>query len=215
VGKIENSDKSLQSGTVERILSSAEKLFAEKGYDGTSIKEICDDARVNIASINYHFESKESLYRHILQRLGNYHVDKLERILTAVSNFNELKVRLEIFLSEIANSMVEKPNLTRIIQREIEYPHFSITNDLFESLFFKPFRKLISFLEEAQKANIIRKDIDLKIASYLLFHHIIHQTRNVNISKQYFGYSFLNNDFRKKWVSETLKIYLEGVMIKK
>jgi len=52
--------------TRERILKAAERLFAERGYDGTSIRAIVGKARVNQAAINYHFEGKDGLYREVL-----------------------------------------------------------------------------------------------------------------------------------------------------
>lgn len=47
--------------TKDRILDSAEKLFAESGFDATSIRTISADAGVNLAAINYHFQSKDAL----------------------------------------------------------------------------------------------------------------------------------------------------------
>ncbi len=48
--------------TRERILKAAERLFAEHGYDATSVRAIVAKARVNQAAINYHFAGKEGLY---------------------------------------------------------------------------------------------------------------------------------------------------------
>ncbi len=52
--------------TRERIVKAAERLFAERGYDGTSIRAIVAKARVNQAAINYHFNGKDGLYREVL-----------------------------------------------------------------------------------------------------------------------------------------------------
>jgi AcrR family transcriptional regulator len=53
--------------TRERILRAAERLFAEHGYDGTSIRAIVAKAKVNQAAINYHFDGKDGLYREVLR----------------------------------------------------------------------------------------------------------------------------------------------------
>lgn len=53
--------------TRERILKAAERLFAERGYDGASIRAIVAKARVNQAAINYHFDGKDGLYREVLR----------------------------------------------------------------------------------------------------------------------------------------------------
>lgn len=54
--------------TQEKIFRSALLLFAEKGYRGTTVRDICSHAgTANINSINYYYGSKEKLYRHILE----------------------------------------------------------------------------------------------------------------------------------------------------
>jgi AcrR family transcriptional regulator len=53
--------------TRERILNAAERLFADRGYEETSIRAIVAKARVNQAAINYHFGGKDGLYREVLR----------------------------------------------------------------------------------------------------------------------------------------------------
>jgi len=53
--------------TRERILKAAERLFADRGYEETSIRAIVAKARVNQAAINYHFGGKDGLYREVLR----------------------------------------------------------------------------------------------------------------------------------------------------
>jgi AcrR family transcriptional regulator len=49
-----------------KIIEVARILFATNGFDGTSIREIAGKAEVNVASVNYHFSSKEKLFHEIL-----------------------------------------------------------------------------------------------------------------------------------------------------
>jgi AcrR family transcriptional regulator len=53
--------------TRDRILKAAERLFAERGYEATSVRAIVGKARVNQAAVNYHFAGKEGLYREVLR----------------------------------------------------------------------------------------------------------------------------------------------------
>jgi AcrR family transcriptional regulator len=53
--------------TREKIVKAASHAFARDGYEGASIRAIVADAEVNQAAINYHFGSKEGLYRAVLQ----------------------------------------------------------------------------------------------------------------------------------------------------
>jgi AcrR family transcriptional regulator len=54
--------------TKERILDSAERLFAGQGYAGTSLRAIISEAGVNLAAVHYHFRSKEALLEAIVLR---------------------------------------------------------------------------------------------------------------------------------------------------
>ena len=53
--------------TRDRILKTAVKLFAERGYGATSIRTLAAKAHVNQAAINYHFKTKDGLYREVLR----------------------------------------------------------------------------------------------------------------------------------------------------
>ena len=50
----------------DRILQAAGTIFAEKGFRGSTVREICEAAEVNIASVNYYFGDKKSLYEETL-----------------------------------------------------------------------------------------------------------------------------------------------------
>src|SRR5712691_1073110 len=57
-----------EDGTRDRILRTAERLFAERGFNGVSVRELAAAAQVNIASIGYHFKSKEGLLSEVYRR---------------------------------------------------------------------------------------------------------------------------------------------------
>jgi AcrR family transcriptional regulator len=71
--------------TRHKLIKAAVSLFAERGYDGTSIRAIVSKARVNQAAINYHFKGKEGLYLEVLKvafegylRLDNFDPERLK-----------------------------------------------------------------------------------------------------------------------------------------
>lgn len=55
-------------GTRERILKSAEELFAERGFETVSLRDITGSAGANVAAVNYHFGSKEKLIDAVVER---------------------------------------------------------------------------------------------------------------------------------------------------
>ena len=69
--------------TRERLLDAAERLFAENGITETSLRTITTEAGANLASVNYHFGSKEALFREVIaRRLGPINQERL-RLLDA------------------------------------------------------------------------------------------------------------------------------------
>lgn len=60
-------DHNKKKDTRQQLLDSAAILFSERGYACTSVAEICKKAEANIAAVNYHFGSKDALYRAVIE----------------------------------------------------------------------------------------------------------------------------------------------------
>ena len=56
--------------TREKVLRAAEEMFADRGFYGATVREICLRAGVNVAAVNYHFGDKLTLYTEVLRRLA-------------------------------------------------------------------------------------------------------------------------------------------------
>ena len=64
----------------EHILVVAEGLFGEKGFDGTSVRDIAQVAGVNLAMISYYFGSKEKLLESLIEYRAGYAYGILEEL---------------------------------------------------------------------------------------------------------------------------------------
>jgi TetR/AcrR family transcriptional regulator, regulator of cefoperazone and chloramphenicol sensitivity len=72
------SDKADPQATREKLLKAAAEVFAETGYDGAAVREICARAGTNIALVNYYFGDKLGLYTEVLQQsVRSSHVDAI------------------------------------------------------------------------------------------------------------------------------------------
>ncbi|MEQ8997969.1 MAG: TetR/AcrR family transcriptional regulator [Coleofasciculus sp. B1-GNL1-01] len=60
----------IQTDTKEQILNVAERLFANQGFAGTSLRCVIREAGVNLAAVHYHFGSKEELFRAVVSRIA-------------------------------------------------------------------------------------------------------------------------------------------------
>ncbi|NNE08443.1 MAG: TetR/AcrR family transcriptional regulator [Gemmatimonadetes bacterium] len=93
-----------QTNTPTRILDASEKLFSEEGLQGVSLRRITKEADVNLASIHYHFGSKENLFRRVLERrIEPLNAERLELLGTVESGGAQgvlsLEAVLEAFLA--------------------------------------------------------------------------------------------------------------------
>ena len=87
--KSRNTDDSPESSARERILETAIGMFAEKGYAGTSVREIVEQAGVSKPVLYYYFQSKEGLFLAILEMAENLQTELLARILESAGNVLE------------------------------------------------------------------------------------------------------------------------------
>lgn len=76
-------------------MEAAEKLFSEKGFDGTSVRDIAENAEVNLAMISYYFGSKEKLMEALFTFRGENSLSKLQGMLhnkdlSSLEKFNQL-----------------------------------------------------------------------------------------------------------------------------
>jgi len=92
--------------TKDRILDAAEKLFAVNGYHNTSLREITSTAMVNLASVNYHFGSKEKLLKSVFER----------RLIP----MNEIRFRLLDEIGQRCKNENRKPDVREILAAFVE-----------------------------------------------------------------------------------------------
>jgi AcrR family transcriptional regulator len=64
--------------TRDKLMDAAGRVFADRGYDAATVREICRLAHANVAAVNYHFRDKQGLYAEILSKMK--HAAQLERM---------------------------------------------------------------------------------------------------------------------------------------
>jgi len=90
-----------RTDTKSKILNAAEKLFGEKGFDGTSLRDITAEAQVNLAAVNYHFQSKDSLIDSLIERRLGPITQKRMEMLDAAGPSPTLEQIVQAFLAPI------------------------------------------------------------------------------------------------------------------
>jgi TetR/AcrR family transcriptional regulator len=189
---------------MERILDSAEKLFVEKGYTGTSINDIAEEADFSRTSIYQYFTSKEEIYLHILER---YTEPLTERLQQATADALTVSAKIRAFLDELRKMKREKSNFFELyfIQRHQVEPR--LPRELRSRLNAKR-RRLENVFREFYREGVERgevRDIRVKDASNLFFAQIM----GMMLLHEYYGDEF--DVTLDEHLDMSLQLYLEFV----
>jgi AcrR family transcriptional regulator len=106
------------SSTKARILNAAEEVFAVKGFDGASTREIASKAGVNISSLHYHWESKETLYFAVFQDIYD-RIIKLAQRSVEPSRNRGLRAATDAAMGELIDFFLDHPNVPRLLLRRV------------------------------------------------------------------------------------------------
>lgn len=192
------------------LLKAAEELFASQGFSATSVKEICDQAGVNVSLVSYYFESKEGLYREVLSRFGAEGLAIAERVLSLPQSREEFRVRLQMFASEVVRKHADEPRLTKILHREIQQKS-SPVQEVFQATFHKVFERLFGFIRHAQEAGYVKADLDPLLVTGLFVGAVFHQCNTDELRCSLYGLTIQDESFRNKLVDHAIRVFLEGI----
>lgn len=106
----------------QRLLEAAEVIFAAKGFEAASVREICSHAGANIAAINYHFGGKERLY---IEAVKNAHACSAGGLPPpSWPPGTPPAEKLRGFIREVAGRMTEptRPSALQLMMRELSHP---------------------------------------------------------------------------------------------
>lgn len=106
-----------------RLLAAAEVIFADYGYEGASIRQICTKAGMNVAAVNYHFGDKERLYIEAVKRAHMCSAKDMP-IENLASPDTPPLARLEGFIRGMVASMhaPARPSAMKLVMREMADP---------------------------------------------------------------------------------------------
>jgi len=200
----------------KKLLRAAAELFAEKGFDAVSTRDLCNHANVNVAAISYYFGGKEGLYLEVFQ---TYAQRVSERIRTVLQNY-EGKVHTHESLEEVLRDLIgtivdiraEEPEVAIVLQKQsmgqipgVKESFVEVTEPLGDSL--------TQFFQDMQDKKIIREDLNVRsfltIMIESIWGYFSIQERATNLLKD--GYRLPED--REQFVNFLAQLYARGVRV--
>jgi AcrR family transcriptional regulator len=148
--------------TAERILDVAERLFASRGFNATTIKTIATESNQNSALIYYYYDSKATLYRHVIERvIGRIAAEAGSRINTESGPEDVVKAVIQ---SQVA-VLAANPHLPVLLARELIDWKAAHAEPAIRALSTGLFERLRSAIEEGQRQDVFSKDVNSRFAA--------------------------------------------------
>lgn len=142
-----------------RILEAAGEIFAEYGFRCATVRKICEQARVNVAAINYHFHSKEELYSEVLKYWHEFAIKKYPPLL-GVSENAPSEDQLRAFIRSLLFRMLDKGKpawFGKVMAREMVEPTPAFDRLLEESI--HPLNKLLGSIVQKIIGEPVNEEI--------------------------------------------------------
>jgi AcrR family transcriptional regulator len=193
------------------ILLVAEQLFAEEGFDGTSVREIAKIANINVAMISYYFGSKEKL----LEALVLYRISGLQLHLESLSTENispieKIEKLIEYYIQRINSNRC----LYQIVHFELSTTKRELNLEEFTQVKRNNLKLLENIIHEGQEKGIFQSNINIALIPPV----IIGTTTHFHMNKSYFiellqldsdekYENYISNDLTKH-IQKTIKALL-------
>jgi len=162
------------------ILQVAEQLFAEEGFDGTSVREIAKIANINVAMISYYFGSKEKLLEAIvINRISGMKLQLENLIQEDITPIEKIDKLIEFYIKRIYKNRC----IYQILHFEISNKKREINLDAFTQVKNENLILLKSIINEGQVQGLFQPDINIELISPTIIGSLTHFQMN----KSYFS----------------------------
>ena len=201
----------LKISTRDLLIQAATRLFAEHGFDGTSVRDITEASGCNAAMVSYHFGGKEGLYSACIEPYALSKVDAARTILIPTSNEREFRDQMIRFCEAMFDLWLAQPAVSRLVAQECNLG-FKKTERIFRDTFFKCFDIFSNYFAQGQEAGLVRPDIDPHNLAALLFASMHEVMRMSDLLKKFRNVDLDDPGFRSKLIQDWASITLNGAL---
>ncbi len=155
--------------TRRAVFDAAEALFAERGFAGTSMRDISRESGISQPLIHHHFGGKEDLYIAVRRRVSERYAARFPDVALKTDRPVDVRAELERFFAFLSDN----GSLLRLLA----WAHLEGNNPMWPSE-MPPMNALIARIELAQESGLVRRDIDPANLSIMMVGLIAHWLDN-------------------------------------
>lgn len=154
----------------ERILACAERLFLERGFDGTSMSDIALDTGINRPTLHYYFRTKDKMFSAVLSRIVLSFVPRVYDIV--IQTDKPLAERVSLVFDAYITIFMAKPCLPLFVAREVQRDFGFLMRMLQQEQIDRYAHKIVRALRIEMEENKLKK-VPLRHVFYTFYGLII------------------------------------------
>jgi AcrR family transcriptional regulator len=192
-----------------QILIAAEELFADKGFEGTSVRDIAHLAGVNLAMISYYFGSKEKLFEALIEYRSGYTTDVLEE-LASDENLTPMGKMFKL-IDFYVERILSNHRYHNIITRQFSTMHSPELKESMMRMKERNLEQIRKIMEDGEQKGVFRK-VDLEMTMGTLFGTISQMTLSKDFYCRILGLFPSDPNVYSKELSDRLKNHLKDLI---
>jgi AcrR family transcriptional regulator len=197
----------IQQDKKEHLIGIAEKLFAEHGFEGTSIRMLAKEAEVNIAMISYYFGSKEKMMEAILEKKANQNRENFTKIsqMPHATSWEKIEAVIDLYVE----MMNKNRNFHKIMFREVALVQREEVKDKIAEFVSNNMKNIKKIIQEGVENGVFRQvDTPMLMATLV---GTISQTLNYSKLSEQMVSLYDNQAVNEKDIIGRLKCHLKEI----
>lgn len=192
-----------------QIMEFALEVFANKGFEKATVRDIAQKAKVNIAMISYYFGSKDNL----LETLFKYKMEEMDLNTTSIISSKTLDPfqKVNLLIDNHIDAIIKNRSFYKLMIREglliKEGPIF----ELIKEMKFKKIKLLSHAVKQGQKSGIFQKNVDVLMMSSIFSGSVNQVFSNSKFISEAYGIPYPNIEIYNQKVIENLRQHLKVI----
>ena len=193
-----------------QIIEVAEQLFARKGFAGTSVRDIAQEADVNVSMISYYFGSKEKLIEALFQLRMTESRSRLE---TLVMDENILPMqKMNILIDSVIDRLLGNQSFHNIMMREtLSSERNPAISEQIQNLKMRNVELMQKLIQEGQAAGVFRDEIDMSLMTTTLYGTVNYALATQDFYKKINNLEHLSQEEFQAYLKRKLSSHLKSL----